>query len=149
MCSRRNPKECKFWLGDPRGCLRGQICKYLHRAESLRKNIKNRVIIEEKAKGRNNTDSSANGIKNDSSGKDLTRSNTRHVMEKDDEQNPKNKEAMVIDVEDVQTSKDDIITTLRINTRSLENDNRVLKEQLARLNRVVINMNEHIKGKQN
>ena len=70
-------------------------------------------------------------------------------MEKDDEQNPKNKEAMVIDVEDVQTSKDDIITTLRINTRSLENDNRVLKEQLARLNRVVINMNEHIKGKQN
>ena len=27
LCLDRHPKECKFWLEDPQGCLRGQTCK--------------------------------------------------------------------------------------------------------------------------
>ena len=26
QCIHRHPKECKFWLNDPQGCLRGDIC---------------------------------------------------------------------------------------------------------------------------
>ena len=39
-CLNRHPKDCKFWLGDPQGCLRGQICKYLHKIENKGKNVK-------------------------------------------------------------------------------------------------------------
>lgn len=38
-CSSRHPKNCKFWLGDNKECLRGQMCKYLHRIENNSKNV--------------------------------------------------------------------------------------------------------------
>lgn len=39
LCFNRHPKECKFWLGDPRGCYRGQACKYLHKVQNKGKKI--------------------------------------------------------------------------------------------------------------
>ena len=41
MCSYRHSKECKFWLGDARGCLRGKDCKYLDRVENKGKRLAN------------------------------------------------------------------------------------------------------------
>ena len=29
-CLLRHPKDCKYWMGDRRGCLMGEVCKYLH-----------------------------------------------------------------------------------------------------------------------
>ena len=40
LCSFRHPKECKFWLGDIRGCFRGEECKYLHKMENKGKKVK-------------------------------------------------------------------------------------------------------------
>ena len=40
FCINRHPKEWKFWLEDPRGCLRGQMCMYLHKVENKGKNMK-------------------------------------------------------------------------------------------------------------
>ena len=40
LCSNRHPKECKYWMGDTRGCLNGQECKYLRRAENRGKSIR-------------------------------------------------------------------------------------------------------------
>ena len=39
-CLDRHPEECKFWLSDPQVCLRGDICKYLHRTENKGKKVK-------------------------------------------------------------------------------------------------------------
>ena len=33
LCSFQHPKECQFWLGDSRGCFRGEECKYLNNGE--------------------------------------------------------------------------------------------------------------------
>ena len=30
VCLLRHPRNCKHWMGDTRGCLRGDECKYLH-----------------------------------------------------------------------------------------------------------------------
>ena len=38
--SLRHPKDCKFWLGDTRGCLRGRSCKVLHKVENKGKKVK-------------------------------------------------------------------------------------------------------------
>ena len=43
FCPNRHPKECKFWLGDVRGCLRGDECKYLHKTENQGKKFKDHV----------------------------------------------------------------------------------------------------------
>ena len=40
LCLLKHPKECKFWLGDRRGCLRGQECNYLHTTDNKGKNVK-------------------------------------------------------------------------------------------------------------
>ena len=39
-CLQRHPRDCKHWMGDPRGCLRGIECKYLHNPSNKGRNIK-------------------------------------------------------------------------------------------------------------
>ena len=39
QCLMRHPKNCKYWKGDPRGCLRGDTCKYLHRNNKAYTNV--------------------------------------------------------------------------------------------------------------
>ena len=46
FCPDRHPKECKFWLGDIKGCLRGDACKYLHKTENKGKKLQDHVQKE-------------------------------------------------------------------------------------------------------
>ena len=46
FCQNRHPKECKFWLGDIQGCLRGQVCKYVHKTENKGKKLQAHVQKE-------------------------------------------------------------------------------------------------------
>ena len=39
-CLQRHPKDCKYWMGDARGCLRGDECKYLHISRKKGMNMK-------------------------------------------------------------------------------------------------------------
>ena len=39
-CTKRHPSSCKFWQRGPRGCFRGETCKYLHRLEDMGKDKK-------------------------------------------------------------------------------------------------------------
>ena len=39
-CLQRHPKDRKHWMGDTRGCLRGDECKYLHFSSKKGKNIR-------------------------------------------------------------------------------------------------------------
>ena len=82
----RHPKVCKFWLGDPRGCLRGQMCMYLHKV-------------------------------------------------------------VIVDLEEEMSPENDIILDLRTKHDTLERDNKLLKEELEKLKRVLINMNNVLKTK--
>ena len=40
VCLQRHPKDCKHWMGDTRGCLRENECKYLHDSNKKGKKIK-------------------------------------------------------------------------------------------------------------
>ena len=47
VCLFRHPKECKYWLGDTKGCLRGELCNYFHKTENEERTEKsmNRHVI--------------------------------------------------------------------------------------------------------
>jgi hypothetical protein len=130
LCLDRHPKECKFWLEDPRGCHRGEICKYLHKSGSNDKNMKN-----------GDFDDRANAI-------DPMKST--HEVEKgiDNKNNgdKNNKEDMIVDTEE-EASKTCIV---KEGTKSAnqETENKLLKEQLEQMKRVVLNMNNALKVKQ-
>ena len=55
---------------------------------------------------------------------------------------------MVIDMEEKNSPKDDIITSLRNNSKTLETENGILTQQIEKLKRVVTNMNKHIQAKE-
>ena len=42
-CLKRHPKDCKYWKGDIRGCLRGEKCMYLHTNSTKGISIKDSV----------------------------------------------------------------------------------------------------------
>ena len=119
LCLDRHPKECKFWLGDPQGCLRGELCKYLHTNESKGKDVKNGDI--------HNRAEETNVIFPDKSTPNVEKEidNTSDDIN-DGEQ--LNEEDMVVDMEEEPSNKDEII--VKLGTKSLEGENKVLKEQL-------------------
>jgi hypothetical protein len=39
-CLSRHPRDCKHWTGDKRGCLKGNLCKYLHNSRGKSIEIK-------------------------------------------------------------------------------------------------------------
>ena len=57
-----------------------------------------------------------------------------------------NEEDMVVDMEEEASNKDEIV--VKLGTKSLEGENKVLKEQLEQMKRVVTNMNKALKAKQ-
>ena len=134
-CSYRHPKECKFWLGDPRGCLRGQECKYLHKMENKGRHIKT-------SEGDCNIEDISNRVLNK---EDKTIDKDINISNNSDKDNI---EEMVIDMEEKNSPKDDIITSLRNNSKTLETENRILTQQIEKLKRVVTNMNKHIQAKE-
>ena len=40
VCLQRHPKDCKHWMGDTRGCLRENECKYIHDSNKKGQKIK-------------------------------------------------------------------------------------------------------------
>ena len=56
-CFQRHPKDCKHWMGDTRGCLRGSECKYLHNSRKKGINIKkDKNYHGTESEGQNNID---------------------------------------------------------------------------------------------
>jgi hypothetical protein len=142
-CLERHPKDCKFWLGDPRGCLRGQQCKYLHKIENKGKNVKDQE--------------SSSDVSNKASEKveicssKITPDDRKDTDNKSDEQNHdkmRKIEDIEVDMEDKMSPKDDIDHNSRMKINTLETEKTLLKEQLEKLKRVVLNMNNHIKANQ-
>ena len=59
-----------------------------------------------------------------------------------------NIEEMVVEMEEKNSPEDDIITSLRNNSKTLETENGILTQQIEKLKRVVTNMNKHIQAKE-
>ena len=135
-CIDRHPKECKFWLSDPKGCLRGDICKYLHRTENKGTKVKDPE--------RTSNNSEASRFKT-TPAKKTGNDNTRDKQNREKENNVGD---IVVDMEEEISSKYDIILQLRTKSDTLESKNEVLKEELDRLKRVAINMRKELKAKQ-
>ena len=137
LCQDRHPKECKFWLGDPRGCLRGEMCRYLHKHESNGKNVKH-GDIDDRAEAANLLDpmKSAHEVEKDIDNTSDDKNNG--------EQNKK--EDMIVDMEE--ESSNTGIVKEGTQSANLETENRVLKEQLEQMKRVVLNMDKALKAKQ-
>ena len=140
-CLDRHPKECKFWLSDPQGCLRGDICKYLHRTENKGKKVKDSENMDIL---RTSNNSEASRIKT-TPAKKAGNDNTRNKQNREKENNVGD---IVVDMEEEISSKNDIILQLRTKSDTLESKNEVLKEELDRLKRVAINMSKELKAKQ-
>ena len=89
-CLQRHPRDCKYWMGDTRGCLRGQECKYLHNPSKEGKNIRpNKNCHETKSEGQNKM--KAKEVKTEKhddktiiSLKDIVASKDKEIKEKDD-----------------------------------------------------------------
>ena len=130
-------------MGDPQGCLRGQICKYLHKIENKGKNVKDRESnsdVSDKASEKVKVFS----IK-------ATHDDKKDTANKNDEQNHDkmgNVEDIEVDMEDKISPIDDIDHNSRVKIDTLETKNASLKEQLEKLKRVVVNMNNRIKSNQ-
>ena len=140
-CLKRHPKECKFWKGDPRGCLRGQQCRYLHKHENKGINIK----ATELSCSTKDNDSKINESKTDKKGKD-----THKTSDEQSHGNVVNDDSIVkdMDMDDDKSQNNDNIREWMSKSDALEKENNVLKEQLNKLQRVVINMNNHIEANQ-
>ena len=131
LCPDRHPKECKFWLGDSRGCLRGQICKHLHKEENKGKKIKAKDTNSHIHKGDDAPLNSPNSH-------DMEPNNTGYNQNHENES----------DMEEETSPRDEIIVKLRTKSDTLETENKELKEQLEKLTQVMINMNNALKSKQ-
>jgi hypothetical protein len=123
--------------------LRGQTCKYLHK-------------VENKGKGVKDTETKSDIHDKSSNKVESSRSSTTHDKERDtdnttDEQNlekERSVEDIEVDMDEEKSPKDDIILELRTTADTLEMEKSILKEQLEKLKRVLINMNNELKGKQ-
>ena len=140
-CLNRHPKDCKFWLGDPQGCLRGQICKYLHKIENKGKNVK---VLESNS---DVSDKASEKVKVFSI--KATHDDKKDTENKSDEQNHDkmgNVEDIEVDMEDKISPIYDIDHNSRVKIDTLESENASLKEQLENLKRVVLTILNQIRA---
>ena len=148
-CSYRHPKECKFWLGDARGCLRGKDCKYLHRVENKGKRLANpdsKYDVTDNANKDDGSDPSNDMPKKQSKMENSEIHNTTTDKENICKSNvEQSDEEMVVDVEEVNSKKSDMVDS----SNKLQTENNVLKKELERMKRVLTNMNNHIKRMEN
>ena len=75
-CLSRHPRDCKHWTGDTRGCLRENLCKYMHNSTKKGINIKTK-------KNNNESDSKVQNIT--VSPKEATEAKDKVIKEKDEE----------------------------------------------------------------
>ena len=140
-CLNRHPKECKFWKGDTRGCLRGQLCRYLHKHENKGENVKAPEL---------SCATKAKDSKMDEPNTDKEEKDTQKTGDEQSHRNFGNRGCIVkdMDMEEDESPNNDAILEWRTKTDTLEKENNVLKEQLEKLKHVVMNMNNQLKAKQ-
>lgn len=136
LCWLRHPKECKFWLGDRQGCLRGQECMYLHKIENKGRNIKESNLKHDSNEIEPN-DGVSKTIHHKNSKNSGNNENKQNVEESNAAENVAENAAM--DMEVTKPLKD--VTNQEI---KLENENKLMKGQLEKLKKVLANMNKEL-----
>ena len=118
-CLLRHPKDCKHWMGDRRGCLRGDACKYLHQSSKTGINIKSNKNYEE-------------------SESENKRSNQEEVIEKPDDDT-------VLILKEAIAAKEEDINRIEGEKFILSSENESLIEENNRFQRILKNMNQEKK----
>ena len=139
-CWLRHPKECKHWLGDTRGCLRGELCKYLHKTENEGKNLKgheHKHHASEKEPGGTNPKRDTNNVKD---------------QEKDNSTNgeQENKEICddnIVDMEEEFPLKNNTNDETNRELAELKEEKKTLNDQVEKLQRIIYNMNKALKAR--
>jgi hypothetical protein len=119
-CLLRHPKDCKHWMGDTRGCLRGDRCKYLH--QLTRKGM----FIKLNKNSRTKSENQDIGDKQEL------------FIEKVNDDN------VIVLKEDI-ASKEEVIKRLEENNSKLISENKTLLEENNRFQRILLDMNQEIK----
>ena len=120
-CLLRHPKDCKHWMGDSRGCLRGDVCKYLHQSSKKGIHIKsNKNYHDTKSETENRRD--------------------KHeiIIEKQNDDN-------VLVLKEAIAAKEEDIKRMDENNSKLISENEGLIEENNRFQRILKNMNQEIK----
>ena len=120
-CLLRHPKDCKHWMGDSRGCLRGDVCKYLHQSNKKGINLKvNKNYDDTKSETPNK------------------RSKQEVFIEKPDDNN-------VLILKEAIAAKEEEIKRMEETKSKLSSEKEGLVEENKRFQRILKNMNEEIK----
>jgi hypothetical protein len=121
-CFQRHPKDCKHWMGDTRGCLRGSECKYLHNSSKKGNNIKkDKNFHETKSEGQHNTDDG------------------KKIIEKNDDKS-------LDSLEETVTSKQNEIKDMEDKVQKLISENENLIVENERIKRCARKMDQEIKS---
>ena len=139
VCWLRHPKECKHWLGDTRGCLRGEECKYLHKTENEGTNLKvHETEHEGNAVGNSSTSPKSIPTKKGKD-QDTEKSNDGEKDSKEisDDNN--------VDMEEESPPKD--TTNHEMKVVELKMENKTLIDQVEKLKQIVYNMNNELKAR--
>ena len=115
----RHPRDCRYWKGDTRGCLRDNQCKYLHTSTKKGVNISVKKSYHEPK-----------------SGEEKKMDNKEAFTENKGDTDSLNKE--VVAKENVIKEKEDIIS-------KLESENEGLIEENHRIKRCAFKMDQEIK----
>ena len=120
-CLWRHPKDCRHWTGDSRGCLRGNICKFMHNSSKKGMNIKAIKSNQDiKSREKNKTD------------------DEKMIIEiKDDKMIESLKEALAV--------KDKLIEEQTNDIAKLRSENESLMEQNIKISRCARKMDQEIK----
>ena len=120
-CLHRHPKDCKHWMGDSRGCLRGDVCKYLHQSNKKGINLKvNKNYDDTKIETPNK------------------RSKQEVFIEKPDDDN-------VLILKEAIAAKEEEIKRMEETKSKLSSEKEGLVEENKRFQRILKNMNQEIK----
>ena len=117
-CPLRHPRDCKHWTGDNRGCLRGDICKYLHNSSKKGINVKT---------NKNNHETKSGGQIG------IIDKDKESTEEKDDTLN----ETIAVKDKVIKEQNEEIIR--------LRSENESIIEQNDRMKRIAVNMDKEIK----
>ena len=135
QCYYRHPKDCKYWVGDARGCWRGDQCKFLHKAS--KKGIK---VKDFEDKSDNNKKVEAETEK-----ESVEKETGITVNEINDEE--RNKVTKVMELTQTLAHKEKEVKDLNDKTEKLLDENVNLKKEVEKLTRVAKNLHNALKSK--
>ena len=121
VCLLRHPRNCKHWMGDTRGCLRGDECKYLHISSKKGIHVK---------RNPNNHDTTRE-TQNKTDNKEILIENTN--------------DEMVHELTEASDAKDEEIKQMNENVSKLIAENKGLIEENNKVKIILKNMDQEIK----